>query len=337
MKNYKIIFFALALSALISCEDVLFESEPRNNPEALFENLWITFKTDYATFEERGVDWDEQYQIFRPQVNYATSSDELKTIFKSLLRTLDDGHVSLTTPGTDMFYSNLIIDQRIDHELFDLDLIKKNYLLNDFKVNGFGLNTYGWIGNIGYWHIESISENMLKIDAILDHFKDAAGLIVDMRHNKGGNFTFAFSEFGRLTNQKHFVFRSKTKNGKGPIDFTEWYEWNISPAGQYFNKPIVLLTDRYTISAGERTVMAFKTLPNVIHVGDTTNGAFATKIAKELANGWNYTLVTQKIEYHDGHSYEGIGMAPDIYMKNTLAEMQSGRDKTLERAIGELE
>ena len=214
-----------------------------------------------------------------------------------------------------------------------MDVIKDNYLQNNFKQNGHDINTYGWIGNIGYWHIDAIGENMLETNEILNYFSSADGLIVDLRHNGGGNFTYAFSEFGRFTNEDRLVFRSKTKNGKGPNDYTEWYSWSVSPSGKYFDKPIVLLTDRYTLSAGERLVMAFKTLPNVTHIGDTTNGAFVTKIGKELANGWFYNVVTQKLLFNDGKSYEGIGMIPDLFFKNTLEEIMNGQDKTLEEAI----
>jgi C-terminal processing protease CtpA/Prc len=154
-----------------------------------------------------------------------------------------------------------------------------------------------------------------------------------MRHSKGGNFTYAFSEFGRLTNAERLVFTSKTKSGPGPNDYTELYNWNISPSGTYFNKPIVLITDRYTISASERAVMAFKVLPNVTIVGDTTNGAIGTKIGKELANGWFYSIVTQKTYYQGGNTFEGVGIPPDIYVKNTNAQMANGQDKTLEEAI----
>jgi carboxyl-terminal processing protease len=94
-----------------------------------------------------------------------------------------------------------------------------------------------------------------------------------------------------------------------------------------------VLTDRYTISAGERSVMAFKTLPNVTLMGDTTNGAHGTMIGRELANGWFYSLVPQKVELFDGKSYEGIGLAPDIPVKNQLSEIESGTDKILQTAI----
>lgn len=94
-----------------------------------------------------------------------------------------------------------------------------------------------------------------------------------------------------------------------------------------------MLTDRYTTSAGERAVMAFKTLPNLTHMGDTNSGAIATKIGKELANGWYYSLVTQKTEFRDGISYEGPGLPPDIFVKNTAGEMAAGQDRTLEEAL----
>ncbi len=82
--------------------------------------------------------------------------------------------------------------------------------------------------------------------------------------------------------------------------------------------------------------MAFKTLPYVTVLGDTTNGAHGTMIGRELANGWFYSLVPQEVELSDGKSYEGIGLAPDIYIQNTPAEILAGSDKVLELAIDKL-
>jgi C-terminal processing protease CtpA/Prc len=79
--------------------------------------------------------------------------------------------------------------------------------------------------------------------------------------------------------------------------------------------------------------MAFQSLPNVTVIGDTTNGAHGTMIGRELANGWFYSVVPQKVEFSDGKSYEGIGLPPDIYVKNRLSEISAGIDKTLLTAI----
>jgi hypothetical protein len=319
---------------LAGCEN-LFVEEPANNPEAIFENLWNTFNEEYAPFEERNVDWNAGYAKFRPIVSASTTNDELFEILSQLLATLDDGHVSMTAPGKNVFFSNKIRQEKTDDELFDPVLIKNAYLETGFKEDSEQSYVYGKIKNenIGYIFFDHVGENFFKLNDFLSEFETTDGLIFDFRHNQGGDFTYCFSEMGRLTAEKRFVFRSKTKNGKGKNDYTEWKKWFIAPAGKYIEKPIVVLTDRYTISAGERSVMAFKTLPNVTLVGDTTNGAHGTMIGRELANGWFYSLVPQKVELFNGISYEGVGLAPDIPVKNNFSEIESGTDKTLETAI----
>jgi carboxyl-terminal processing protease len=335
-KGYKVIAFTLMSSLIVACEEMFIE-QPADNPEAVFENLWTSFHEEYAAFEERNVDWNAEYIIYRPMVNPNTSDGELFEIISQMLGKLDDGHVSLTAPGRDIFFSNRIRNELIDDELFSIPLVE-TYLEPGFKKGEENSYVYGKINNenIAYIFFDYVGENFYKLEDFLNNYNDVTGYIIDMRHNQGGDFTYCFSEIGRLTNQTRYVFRSKTKNGKEPDDYTDWYEWHIKANGEYVNKPIVVLTDRYTISAGERSVMAFKTLPNVTLMGDTTNGAHSTMIGKELANGWFYSIVPQKVELFDGKSYEGIGLAPDIYSKNTISEINTRIDMTLQRAIDEL-
>jgi carboxyl-terminal processing protease len=53
-----------------------------------------------------------------------------------------------------------------------------------------------------------------------------------------------------------------------------------------------------------------RALPNVIHVGETTRGAFSDTINKPLPNGW--TLILPGEIYRDpaGQSYEVRGLPP---------------------------
>jgi len=337
MKPFKKIIAVVILSlSMVSCEK-MFVEPPQNNPEAVFENLWTTFKEEYAPFEERNVNWEVEYNTFRPLVNSATTDSELFSILSQMLAKLDDGHVSLTAPGRDIFNSNKIRNELVDDKLFSIPVVK-TYLEPGYKEGHENSYIYGKIknGNVAYIYFDYVAENFLKLNNFLNEYSNVNGYIIDMRHNQGGDFTYCFSEIGRLVDQSRYVFRSKTKNGKGPNDYTEWYEWTIHPKGDYINKPIIVLIDRYTISAGERSVMAFKTLPNVTLIGDITSGAHGTMIGRELANGWFYSLVPQKVELFDGTSYEGIGLAPDIYSKNLLSEITNGNDKTLQKAIDEL-
>ena len=333
MKAYINILFFSFLLANIGCDKMAFVAEPETDSESLFDEFWGTYNRDYAVFQQRGVNWQEQFDLYRDKVDVNTSEDQLADIFKLMLAELDDGHVSLTMPDVPTFYANKILRDEIDDELFDLALIRQKYLGNDYTVNGYDGNTFGWIGEIGYWHMDFTSDNWPEVGGILDKFENAKGLIIDLRHNGGGDFTWMINNFGRFTNQKRLVFSSRTKNGPDADDFTEWHDWYVTPAESYFDKPIVLLTDRYTISAGERAVLAFKTLPNVTHLGEPTNGAISTKIHKELPNGWNYSVSTQQVRFINGEIYEGPGIPPDILVKNTYDEIDMGVDMMLEKAL----
>lgn len=332
----KLLAVTLLAISIISCEKMFIEP-PANNPEAIFQNLWTTFNEEYAPFEERNIDWQAQYDQFRPMINANTTEDELFSVLSQMLSQLDDGHVTLTAPGRDLFISNKIRNELIDDALFSIPVIK-TYLDTGFKEGVENSYIYGKIANenVAYIYFDYVAENFFQLNDFLNEYPDVNGYIIDMRHNQGGDFTYCFSEIGRLTEQPRYVFKSKTKNGPGPDDYTPWYEWSIQPKGAYIDKPIIVLTDRYTISAGERSVMAFKTLPNVTLMGDTTNGAHGTMIGRELANGWFYSLVPQKVALYDGLSYEGIGLAPDVYSKNTLPDITAGIDKTLQLAIDQL-
>ncbi len=329
------IFMAIAL-IFPSCEKMFIEP-PANNPEAVFEHLWQTFQEEYAPLEERNIDWYEVYDTYRPMIGHNTDNDELFHTISQMLRLLDDGHVTLTAPGKEIFNANKVRRELIDDQLFNTQVVKA-YLESDFRIGSEESFIYGKIKNenVGYIFFDHVGDNFFVLNDFLKKYEHSNGFIIDLRHNQGGDFTYCFSEIGRLTDQRRYVFKSKTKNGKGPDDYTDWTEWYIEPEGNFIDKPIVVLTDRYTISAGERSVMALMTLPNVTIVGDTTSGAHGTMIGRELANGWFYSLVPQKVEMYDGHSYEGIGLAPDIYLKNATSEINQGIDKTLQYAIEEL-
>ncbi|HEX5113160.1 MAG TPA: S41 family peptidase [Saprospiraceae bacterium] len=324
--------------AFTACEDAFFQDEPVNNPEAVFENLWKVFNEDYGPTKERNVNWDALYAAYRPQVTATTTDDELFSIISSMLGTLNDGHVNLIAPNRDDFNSNFILNNEIGDSLFNLENIKANYLDPGFAFGEEDAYVYGKIKgeNIGYIYFDYVGDNFFELNTFLDASKDTKGIIIDMRHNQGGDFTYCYSECGRLVDQRHLAFSSRTKTGTGRDDFSEWKEWYVEPAGEYFDKPIVVLIDRYTISAGERSVMAFMTLPNVTMIGDTTCGAHATIVGRELANGWYTSIPIQNTLLPDGKTYEGVGLIPDIRFINVIEDVRQGLDKTLEKAIDEL-
>lgn len=336
MRIYILFFFGLLF--LQSCNESVFQPEPANDPEAIFDNLWSVYNESYGPTNERHIDWNALYATYRPQVNASSSDDELWNALTGMIAHLDDGHVNLLAPGREGFNSNSIRRHEIGDSLFNLDIIRSNYLEPGFDEGEEDAYVYGKLKgvNIGYIYFDYVGDNFFVMNDFLDQQQDSDGIIIDLRHNQGGDFTYCYSESGRLTNERRLAFSSRTKNGTGPDDFTDWKEWYFEPSGTYFNKPIVVLMDRYTISAGERAVMGFQTLPNVTMIGDTTCGAHATMIGRELANGWYFTIPTQNTLLPDGQTYEGIGLIPDIRFVNEMVDIRQGIDRTLERAIQEL-
>ena len=127
---------------------------------------------------------------------------------------------------------------------------------------------------------------------------------------------------------------SKKRNGPNHNDFEEMLKWYVEPeGGSQYTKPVILLTTSLTISAGETFTFAMRENDNVIHMGDTTAGAFTDAIAFQLRNGWLITVGVGDYRGADGKSYEGIGIAPNVYSKNLKADVVAGVDKTLEMAI----
>jgi C-terminal processing protease CtpA/Prc len=83
-------------------------------------------------------------------------------------------------------------------------------------------------------------------------------------------------------------------------------------------------------------VLALRTLPDIVTVGDFTGGISANPVERVAANGWRYTI-SRWIEYlPDNSTFEGIGLEPDIRVDITAADAAVQRDTILDAAIAEL-
>jgi C-terminal processing protease CtpA/Prc len=94
-----------------------------------------------------------------------------------------------------------------------------------------------------------------------------------------------------------------------------------------------VLANRHSFSSAEDFVLAMRSIPGVVIVGDTTAGATGGPIVRELANGWTYQL-SEWIEYTpDRVPFESIGLAPTIVARTTADDASRGVDAVVERAM----
>lgn len=334
MKNIIITLGFLVLS-FSSCKELIFDLEYDNKPVDNFESMWTEFDQLYGLFRIKKIDWDSVYQVYRPQVNQQSSEFELYEVLVDMMELLNDSHTGLLPTNSDLpQYQSGEGGRKTQVTDFHLDIVKENYL-NDLQIKE--PFTYAYLTNeVGYLYIayEPAEKTIDKhMPDVLDYFKNAKSLIIDIRVNTGGEDRGGQAIASYFTDQKRLYMTSSIKNGPGRDDFTTPEKWYIEPKPTTFSGPLYLLTNRSTVSAGETLTLAMRSLPQLTILGDTTTGAFANAITRELPNGWLYSMSIGEWKAADGTSYEGQGIPPDIVIQNEQQVLLGGKDQALEKAI----
>ncbi len=315
---------------LYSCTPFGFLPEPADHPVAVVDELYKQFKDRYALFEQRGLNWDSTYAVNRGRVFEGMTDDSLFNVLTRMLAPLDDGHVQLMVPGKDKWYSNRIYREGLGFELFDTLFIQQNYLRATERGDGY---FKGQIGNHLYVHFTYIGAPWLQLPGWLKTMPANSVLILDLRHNSGGDFTYALEALRWLNGERRSVFLSRTKNGPSGDAYTPWYNWFLEKVDNPVQNKVIVLTDRFTLSAAERTTMMLRSLPNVKLLGDTTNGGISTVVYRDLPNRWITRIPVQQVLSPSGENFEGQGIPPQEIVLNPSAPKLLGTDLVLDRAI----
>ena len=324
--------FALSFLLLSAC------ASPLAGPVETFDAFLQTIDSRYGGLDARGIDWPGLQATYRPLIDEQSSDDELFATMCDLLAAFDDGHVSLTAPDRPVCKSNRYYREKIGFDLFDLELVRDDYLAGDWQTNEWKEHTLGQLDDgTPYFHLASTTDNLPILADIRPMAEDSGGLILDMRHNGGGQFTYAYVALADWRSDRVPVHDVRTRIGTELDQYSEWFTWWIEGKGTDIDFPMVVLVDRFTISAGERMLLALDTFDDVVFVGDYSNGAFATTTGAQLPNGWFFVLPSQEIRTPDGNSPEGVGFEPDVFIENDPTVLESGVDQVLEEGLRRLD
>jgi C-terminal processing protease CtpA/Prc len=228
--------------------------------------------------------------------------------------------------------NNRVFESTISHSMSENDLSPTP--LFDFSVLE---------GNIGmlkiddFWqdnftaHFDSIYEKILATDA----------LIIDIRRNGGGNSNNSEYILSHLTNES---FKMSVWSSPRYIPaFASWNrpkEWHIGEPwiGQpvknkpFYNKPVAVLIDESTFSAAEDFCVGFRNMKRGNIIGTPSGGSTGNPIGFELPGGGWVMLCTKKDTYPDGTEFVGVGILPDIEVRETvssfLSKVETGIDNS---------
>ena len=334
-------------------ENTPLTNEPSENIDALCE----LFKMNYASFEEKAINWESICQESQKRTFADTSDKELFKIMTEMLKPLNDAHVTLKAKEINATFS-ASRESRIRTELKTIPKKKRKELFkksinNTLTQNGFehiteigpkfrGEKLFEYTRNkkIGYLRFYRSFSKLLvmngpflnnQIEKIFKSFKDLDAVIIDIRFNIGGDDEFSKKIAGRFINKPIVGFYKQTRgNGK----FGKLNTVMLKPIGKetFLNK-VVLLTNDRTISAADVLALMMSQISNVTIIGEPSNGSYSDLYEKKLPNGWKVTLSNQRYLSIDKVNYEGKGTPVDILAENTILDIEENKDSVLLRAL----
>jgi len=322
---------ALVCASTLACNSAdLVGSEPSRDYGSMFDDMWSQFDLHYSYFELKGVDWTEIGAQYRPLAVASTSDAQFASILGQMVSQLHDLHVSITAGKTLYRFRSPYEGTTAINE----SAIFGRYVSSSFTTKGGHIRA-GLVGpRIGYARIASFvgDDWSAEMDEVLARLGAVDVVIMDVRDNSGGNKTTATNIAGRFADRERTFGYVRLRDGARHDQFSDDIAETVKPDGaQHHAGRVIVLSNRGCMSAAEDFMLAMHSLPTATTVGDTTVGASGGPLVRELANGWTYQL-SQWIAYTADHkTFEGVGLAPDIYVKGSSSI--SATDAVLERAI----
>lgn len=120
--------------------------------------------------------------------------------------------------------------------------------------------------------------------------------------------------------------------------FSRWHYFVISPSNDeryyYYNKPVVILMDRYNFSACDIFLGAFKGWKNVTLMGLPSGGGSGCSRDYRLCNSQiRFRLSSMASFQPNGKLYDGNGIQPDIMIEPVPTDFIGKTDSLLDAAV----
>lgn len=181
-----------------------------------------------------------------------------------------------------------------------------------------------------------------EFDRVFPRILEAKGLIIDVRHNGGGNTSIGYSLIARLidkpiketstwrTREYRPVFRAWNR----PMPLYEGGDSGVvEPRGERaYAGPVAVLIGPNTYSAAEDFLVPLKMAGRAKLVGSPTGGSTGQPLIVEVYGAYA-RICTKWDRMPDGTEFVGVGVQPDVRVDRTVEAVAAGRDLVLERAL----
>lgn len=172
-----------------------------------------------------------------------------------------------------------------------------------------------------------------QFDEAVDALRDTAGIVIDLRGNPGGVLTMIMGLSG------HFVDAPLTLGTMTTRDSSLKLVANprrVGASGQPvtpFAGPVAILVDEGSYSASEIFSGGMQSIRRARVFGVRTAGGALPAVLERLPGGDVLQYAIGDFVTAAGERIEGRGVAPDVVVAPTRADLLAGRDTVLEAAL----
>ena len=189
-------------------------------------------------------------------------------------------------------------------------------------------------GNIGLINPEAIRDE--HYGPAMELFRETDGLVIDLRQY---NFYALDGLSSYFTTEHAPVFLNASPSGAVPGTYvktvkSDGYRPEDAQRGVYhYDKPVVVLVNEHTQSAGESAAWTIGKGEKVVLMGQNTSGAFSRVAWLPLPGNLEVQFTAARAELDDGSQLQRVGITPDIPVSRTIQGIKEGRDELMEAAI----
>ncbi len=170
------------------------------------------------------------------------------------------------------------------------------------------------------------------LSAQLKEHRDAPGVVIDLRHNSGGDSFSLGTSIGEFFDRAVDMGKFLDRAGDSP----QWRSFQLGSA-RYAGR-VAVLVGGVTASSAEIFSAVLQTNGRATIVGRHTAGAVLGSRFHALPDGGELQLSQRNYVLPGGGRLEGRGVEPDVVVTAapTLADLRAGRDPDLEVALERL-
>jgi len=230
------------------------------------------------------------------------------SVLISLARRLDDAHIFIAGRPTHVLEPHDIRDITSSHVLLE----------NNIGLINPSEHVFSW-GETKY---------------IMDAFANTDGLIIDLRQYPCFSIVRELAEY-IVEEPMIFALLSQPDPSRPGLFMYKQPEYSggiTSPYAFIYDRPVVILMNRSTMSRGEFAVMSLRNGKNVTVIGSNSIGANGNAAFLPLHGGETMMFTGLGVFTPEGGQTHRIGLAPDIYIVPTAEGIQEGRDELMEAA-----